>query len=46
MMASGLDPQKAYDIMIMSDVLTQKPGTKIDGLDEVQTQLELTAYGD
>ena len=46
MMASGLDPQKAYDIMIMSDVLTQKPGTKIDGLDEVQTQLDLTAYGD
>ena len=46
MMASGLDPQKAYDIMIMNDILTNRPGTKIDGLDDVQVQLDLTAYGD
>ena len=46
MMASGLDPQKAYDIMIMSDIITNSPGTKIDGLDDVQVQLDLTAYGD
>ena len=46
MMASGLDPQKAYDIMIMNDIAKNRPGTKIDGLDEVQVQLDLTAYGD
>ena len=46
MMASGLDPQKAYDIMIMNEVLTKNPRTKIAGLDDVQVQLDLTAYGD
>ena len=46
MMASGLDPQKAYDIMIMADIERNRPGTKIDGLDEVQVQLDLIAYGD
>ena len=46
MLASGLDPQKAYDIMIMNDILSKNPGTKIEGLDQVQVQLDLTAWGD
>ena len=46
MMASGLDTQKAYDIMIMNDIAQNRPGTSFDGLDDVQVQLDLTAYGD
>ena len=40
----GLDTTKAYDIMIMNELNSR--GIGFDGLDEAQTQLDLTAYGD
>ena len=43
-MASGLDTQKAYDVMIMAEI--EKRGLSFEGLDAAKTQLDLIAYGD
>ena len=46
MLAADLDTQKAYDVMIMDYIATQKNNQGFEGLDDAQTQLDLVAWGD
>ena len=46
MLAADLDSKKAYDVMIMDYIATQKNNQGFDGLDDAQTQLDLIAWGD
>lgn len=46
MLAADLDSQKAYDVMVMDYIATQKNNQGFDGLDDAQTQLDLIAWGD
>ena len=46
MLAADLDSQKAYDVMIMDYIATQKNNQGFEGLDDAQTQLDLISWGD